>query len=244
MKKSILKSTLLTGFLMAGIGQSWADEESESKGKWSGSGQLGLTSTSGNSDTESIAAGLKIKYETGNWINDMGLDILQASSNDVDTAERFIITSKTGYKFSEKNYTFYGTRYENDNFTGFDYVNTSSAGWGHKFKDTDKNRLITEIGLGYKIEALDIDRRENTGLAFTGKLDYMRQLTETMTFENFTTLESTDDNTFVQNDAGFSFKVNAKFAVKLVHQLRHNTDVPAGRNNTDTLVSANLVYDF
>ena len=104
--------------------------------------------------------------------------------------------------------------------------------------------MITEIGLGYKIEALDIDRQENSGLAFTGKLDYMRQLTETITFENFTTLESTEDNTFIQNDAGISFKVNNKFAVKLVHQLRHNTDVPAEVKNTDTLVSANLVYDF
>ena len=244
MKKSIFKSTLLTGLLMTGIGQTWADDKSENKGIWSGSGQLGLTSTSGNSDTESITAGLKIKYETGNWINDMGLDILQASSNDVDTAERYIITSKTGYKLSENNYVFYGTRYENDNFTGFDYVNTTSAGWGHKFKDTDTRRLITEIGLGYKIEALDIDRQENSGLAFTGKLDYMRQLTETITFENFTTLESTEDNTFIQNDAGISFKVNNKFAVKLVHQLRHNTDVPAEVKNTDTLVSANLVYDF
>ena len=61
MNKSMFKSTFLTGLLLTGIGQTWAGDKSENKGIWSGSGQLGLTSTSGNSDTENITAGLKIK---------------------------------------------------------------------------------------------------------------------------------------------------------------------------------------
>ena len=121
---------------------------------------------------------------------------------------------------------------------------TSGFGWGHKFHDTETSKLITELGLGYKTEAIDIDRSETNGLALLGKLDYMRQLSETTSFENLTTLESTDDNTFIQNDAGFSFKVSSKFKVKLAHQYRRNTDVPVGIEKTDTLVSANLVYDF
>lgn len=240
----MIKSILLSGLILTSIGQAIAEEESKSKYKWSGSGKLGLTVASGNSDTESLTAGLKIKLETGKWISDVELNILKASSSGIDTAERFILASKTGYKFNEKNYLYYGSRYENDNFTGYDYVMTSGVGWGHKFSDTDTDRLITEVGLGYKTEALDIDRTENTGLAILGKLDYMRQLTDTMNFENETTLESTDDNTFIQNDAGFSFKISDKFKLKLSHQYRHNTDVPVGTENTDTLISANLVYDF
>lgn len=220
------------------------DEQEKSKYKWSGSGQLGFTSTSGNSDTENITAGLKIVLETGKWISDVGLNVLSASSDGVDTADRYILTSKTGYKFSEKNYFYYGSRYENDNFSGFDYTMTSGLGWGHKYIDTESKRIITEIGIGYKTEALDVDRSETNGMAFLSKLDYMRQLSESMSFENLTTLESTQDNTFIQNDAGLSFKINSKFKVKLAHQYRHNTDVPIGIDSTDTLVSANLVYDF
>ncbi|VAW33836.1 hypothetical protein MNBD_GAMMA01-2088 [hydrothermal vent metagenome] len=238
------KSILITGLLLNSIGYVHANDASESDSNWSGSGYLGLTTTSGNSDTESITAGLKLKHETDKWISDLGLDILRASADGTDTAERFIISSKTGYKIDDNDYIFYGSRYENDNFTGFDYTITTGVGWGHKFVDTDTSRIITEIGLGYKIEALDIDRSENSGAAIIGKLDYMRQLTDTMTFENITLLEATSDNTFIQNDAGFSFKVNDKFAVKLSHQLRHNTDVPVGTENTDTLFAVNLVYDF
>ncbi len=241
-----MKSNIITALFLFNIAVVSAndEEQSESKYKWSGSGQLGFTSTSGNSDTDNITAGLKIVLETGNWISDVGLNILQASSDGVDTADRYTLNSKTGYKLSEVNYFYYGSRYENDNFSGYDYTMSSGVGWGHKFTDTETNKLISEIGIGYKTEAFDIDRSETHGIAFLGRLDYMRQLSETMTFENLTTLESTQDNTFIQNDAGFSFKVSSKFKVKLAHQYRHNTDVPVGIDSTDTLVSANLVYDF
>ncbi len=238
MKKTILclaMANLSTATVMA--------EESEGA-KWSGTGQLGFSMTSGNSDTENLSAGLAVKRETEKWVSDLSLDLLRASSNDVDTAERFTINTKTGYKFDDNDYIYYGTRYDNDNFSGFDYTMTTSVGWGHKFHDSEESRLITEAGIGYKTEALDIDRTENNGAVFTGKLDYMRQITETTQFIDVLVVEAGEDNTFIQNDLGFSFKVSEKFAVKLAHQYRHNTDAPLGKDSTDTLVSANLVYDF
>jgi len=240
MKRQLIVSALV----LVSVWSANAEDEEKKKYKWSGTGQLGFTSTSGNSNADNITARLAVKVESGKLISDMSISILQASADGVDTADRFIVNSKTGYKYNEKNYFYYGSRYENDNFTGFDYVMTSGVGWGHKFKDTEKMRFITEIGLGYKIEALDIDRSENTGAAFITKLNYMQQLTATTSFENLTTIESTDINTFIQNDAGFSFKVSDKFKVKLAHQFRHNTDVPVNIKNSDSLVSANLVYDF
>ena len=211
---------------------------------WSGTGQLGFSMTSGNSDTENLSAGLKLKRESDKWVSDLSLDLLRASSNDLDTAERYTVNTKTGYKFDENDYAYYGTRYDQDKFSGYDYTITTTVGWGHKVHDNDESRLITEVGLGYKTEALDIDRSENNGMVLAGKLDYMRQLTETVKFEDVLVVEAGDENTFIQNDLGFSFKVSEKFAVKLAHQIRHNTDAPIGKDSTDTLVSANLVYDF
>lgn len=238
MQKSIL-FLAITGVYSSAV----MAEETEGA-QWSGSGQLGFSMTSGNSDTENLSAGLSIKRESAKWVSDMSLDLLRASSNDIDTAERYTVNTKTGYKFDDNDYAYYGTRYDKDNFSGFDYTMTTSIGWGHKFQDDETSRLITDLGLGYKTEAIDIDRSENNGVVLVGKLDYMRQITETTKFEDVLVVEAGDDNTFIQNDLGFSFKVSEKFAVKLAHQYRHNTDAPAGRDSTDTLVSANLVYDF
>lgn len=235
------KTTLITSLLIAGTFQLHAEEND---GTWSGSGQLGFSMTSGNSDTESLNAGLNLKRETERWMHEVSLSALRASSNDLDTAERYALSYTAGYKIDDNDYFYLSTRYEQDNFSGFDYSLAVGPGWGHKFFDDENQRLITEIGIGYKIEALDFDRTENKGAALLGKLDFMRQLTETIKFEDVLIVEATDDNTFIQNDAGFSFKVSDAFSVKLSHQIRHNTDAPLNLDKTDTLVSANLVYDF
>lgn len=235
------KTILMTAIIAAGTysGSTMAEDA-----VWSGSGQLGFSMTSGNSDTENLTAGLAVKRESGKWVSDLNLALLRASNDDVDTAERYTLNTKTGYKFDDNDYIYYGTRWDKDQFSGFDYTITTSLGWGHKFYDDEKKRLITELGIGYKVEAFDVDRSENKGAVLSAKLDYMRQITETTQFENLLIVEAGDDNTFAQNDLGFSFKVSEKFAVKLAHQIRHNTDAPLGKDSTDTLVSANLVYDF
>lgn len=240
MKKTVLALTICA----ASMNSSELMAEETQSAVWSGSGQLGFSMTSGNSDTENLSAGLSLKRESNKWVSDISIDLLRASSDNIDTAERYTVNTKTGYKFDDNDYGYYGTRYDKDNFSGFDYTITTSLGWGHKFFDDENSKLITEVGVGYKTEAIDVDRTENNGMVFVGKLDYMRQITETTKFEDVLVLEAGDDNTFIQNDLGLSFKVSEKFAVKLAHQYRHNTDAPAGRESTDTLVSANLVYDF
>ena len=218
----------------------WAADDSN----WTGTGQLGFSMTSGNSDTENLTAGLKLGRESEQWVNDFSVDLLKASSDDVDTAERFIIGTRNGYKFDANDYVYNNSRYDNDNFSGFDYTVTTSFGWGHEYFDNETSKLVTELGLGYKIEALDVDRSENKGVVFVGKMDYMRQITASTKFIDTLLVEAGDDNTFTQNDAGFQFKVSDRFSVKLAHQFRHNTDAPFGKDSTDTLISANLVYDF
>ncbi len=243
MRTTMKKTLLMTGLLLGSVNLAMADEQKKSI--WAGStGYLGFSTTAGNSDTESLTAGLKVKRETDKWINEIGLDILRASANSLGTAERYVLSSKTGYKLSDDDYVFYGTRYEKDNFSAFDYTITSGVGWGHKFYDEDSKKLITEIGIGYKTVAYDIDRTEDAGIAFTGKMDYMRQITDTMKFIDVLIVESTGDNTFLQNDAGLSLTVSDKVNVNFVYQVKHNTDVPVGFDNTDTLFAINLGYTF
>jgi len=234
-----MKKILVTGLLLSTMGAAVADDSS-----WSGNGQLGFTSTSGNSDTTTLTAGLVGNYEVDKWINSASLNVLRADADGIDTADRYILEGKTGYKFDDNDYVFFNTRYERDSFTAFDYTWTNAVGWGHKFYDNDDKRLITEVGFGHKITAFDIDRSKDSGAVITGKMDYMRKISDNISFDDVLRVEATSNNTFIQNDAGFTFKVSDKMGVKLSHQWRHNTDVPVGTNGTDTLVAASLVYDF
>ncbi|MCX7543919.1 DUF481 domain-containing protein [Marinicella gelatinilytica] len=221
-----------------------AADEDTANGQWSGAGQLGFSMASGNSDNESLTAGLMLERESQKWVNSFNLDVVRASSDGEETAERYTLSSRNGYKFDDNDYIYNNTRYDKDKFSGFDYTITTSFGWGHQFIDSENYKFSTEIGVGYKIEALDVDRTENTGAVVVGKLNYMRALTETMKLSEVLLIESGEDNTFMQNDLGLKFKVNGQFSVKLAHQYRYNTDVAPGKKSYDSLVSANLVYDF
>lgn len=211
---------------------------------WSGKGQLGFAMASGNTETENLNASVDLKRESEKWITEYKLEALLASSDDVDTAERYALSGKTGYKLSDIDNVFYYSRYEQDKFSGYDYTMSAGIGWGHKFYDHETGKLLTELGLGYKVQAVDIDRSEVSGAMLFGKVDFMKKLTDTVVLENVLLVEATEDNTFAQNDLGVSFKVSDSLAVKLAHQIRYNTDTPVGIESTDTLVSANLVYDF
>lgn len=242
MRSQVYKTMLLSSLVLS-LPAMGADEDTNS-GEWSGSGQLGFSMTSGNSDTESLTAGLLLERESRRWVNNLNIDVVRASSDGKDTAERYTLATRNGYKWDDDDYIYNNTRYDKDNFSGFDYTITTSFGWGHQFSDTEDYKFSTEIGIGYKIEALDVDRTENTGAVIVGKLNYMRAITETMKFSEALLVESGEDNTFLQNDLGFKFKVNSQFSVKLAHQYRYNTDVAPGKVSHDSLVSANLVYDF
>jgi len=234
-----MKRNLIAAMALVTAGTTTAAESG-----WSGEGQLGFTYSRGNADTDVINAALTLKKESDQWLHEVGVVALRSRNNGETNAKRYEVQGKSGYKIDENDYVYGSIRYDHDSFSGFDYTYTLGAGWGHIFFQNDNQHLITEIGVGYKKTAFDVDRRTNSEAVALGKMDYARKITETVSFTDILIIEAGADNTFIQNDAGFSFKVNEAMSVKLAHQWRHNTDVPQGLKKTDTLFSANLVYGF
>jgi len=92
------KTVLVSGLMLALGGPVLAQEEDKI---WSGSGQLGFTMTSGNSDTETLNAGLTIKRETEKWLSEGNLQLLRATDDDETTAESYTLITKTGHKLDD-----------------------------------------------------------------------------------------------------------------------------------------------
>ncbi len=234
-----MKKNLIAAMALIAAGTATAAENG-----WSGEGQLGFTYARGNADTDVINAALTLKKESEQWLHEIGIVALRAKNNGEINAKRYEVQGKSGYKIDENDYVFGSVRYDHDSFTGFDYTYTLGLGWGHIFFENEDQHLITELGLGYKVTAIDIDRSEENETVAIGKLDYERKLTDTVSFTDVLLVEAGSNNTFIQNDAGFSFKVSESMDVKLAYQWRHDSEVPEGFDKTDTLFSANLVYGF
>lgn len=227
---------------------------------WTGTGELGLALARGNARSENLNAKLDFGKEDAQWKHDFHVAALRGKgevTGDFDgdgveeesfelNANRYEAAASSGYKFDESNYVVGALRYENDDFSAFDYQATASVGYGHKFINNDRTGLLTEIGPGFR-RSRDAETGEvETGAIARGLVDFKHKLTDNTELFNTLLVEAGSDNTYLQDDFGVAVAMNEHFALKAGLQVRHNTDVDedAGVEKTDTLTTVNLVYSF
>ncbi len=208
---------------------------------WKPAAELGLVVTTGNSDTTNINGKLALHGEDEQWIHDLGALYVRGETDDEVTANRYELSGRSGYKFSDRSYVFGSLRYENDDFAAFDYQAVASIGYGYFAIKSELTTLLFEIGPGYRKARL-VDGTDDTGAILRGMADYKHQFTDTTSFFDTLLVEAGSDNTFVQNDIGIQVAINKTLALKAALQARHNTDVLDGIDKTDTLTTINLVW--
>jgi len=223
---------------------SMADGEEAPDYGWSGKGELGFVMSSGNSDTQSLNAALEFVYTSVKWVHHLSAAALNSENNGDKTANRYGFGVQSDYKLSEKSYVFGALRYEKDDFSAYEDQTTATLGYGRILLDNDRHKLKVEAGAGYREASVAATGETEKGAVARGVLDWAWQLTPSTSLGERFLVEAGSDNTYLQNDLGLSVAINSRLAVKLGYQVRHNTDVPSGVDKTDTLTSANLVYNF
>ena len=221
---------------------------------WTGKGEAGLVVSSGNTETETANAKVALAREAGKWKNGFGLAGLYASDEDGRTAQRWEALTQTDYNFTDRTFWFGAARYEDDEFSGFEYQATASTGLGRKFINSDTTKFIGTAGVGYKFfETRDVvddagvlitPGDNDSEVIFRGTLDFEHKFTDTTSVIDKFIVESGADNTYVQNDVSLQVKMTDVLALAVGYSVRHNTDPPAGFEETDTLTTLNLVYEI
>lgn len=123
MKKILLGASclLLTQPLLA---------EEEITYGWSGTASAGITITTGNTETQNIAADAYIQNEQVKWRHNYFANILQTEEDDNKTGDRFMVGYKADYKLSDVSYIWGEGRYEEDKFSSYDNQMIASTGYG------------------------------------------------------------------------------------------------------------------
>jgi putative salt-induced outer membrane protein len=222
-----------------------------------GTGELGLAVSRGNTEAENFNAKLSLVQEADDWTHKFGLSALRARNRialvDEDgaverryelSANRYQLNASSAYNMNPRASWVGALRYENDDFAAFAHQTTFSLGFGYKLVDNERTTLQTEIGPGYRRARRRDDGATESDLILRGLVDYKQALTATTTLTNTLLFESGADNTFAQNDFGVSVAMNSRLALKAGLQLRHNTEVEATTKRTDTLTTVNLVYSL
>ncbi|MCU0757708.1 MAG: DUF481 domain-containing protein [Steroidobacteraceae bacterium] len=212
--------------------------------QWKGKGEVGIVFARGNADTDTANVKLDTSREVDRWKHAFGVAALRATNAGVKTAERYGAAWQSDYKLTERSFWFGGLRYEQDEFSGFDYQASASTGYGYKFVDTERTKFSGQAGVGYRRLKLTPTGETQGDAIFRGDLKFEHALTATTKILDTFVVEAGANNTFVSNVLALQVKMSDKFALSVGLDVRHNTDPPAGLQNTDTLTTVNLVYAF
>lgn len=246
--KSRIKVCALTGALLLSPGLLLAQAapaapEAPVYG-WSGKGEFGLVSTTGNTDTSSLNLGLEFMYNSEKWRHTFSAAALKSKDSGETTAKRWSVGEQSDYKLSEKSYVFGAVRYDNDDFSAYSDQGTASVGYGRQVLDTEKQKLKLEAGVGYRTATVAATDEEENGVIFRGLADWLWQITPSTSLGDRFLVEAGSDNTYIQNDLALTVAINSRFALGLNYQVRNNSEVPPGVDKTDTQTSVNLIYNF
>jgi len=228
--------------------------------EWTGRGELGASLASGNSENESLNAALEVKNTNDQWTHTLGFAGNYANDGNDTTAQRWEVRGQSDYRFTDRAYAFGAGRYENDEFSAFEYQSSLAAGLGYKLIEDERTRLWIQGGPGYRFArrrgpCLDATPPENSfdcnnfapgdsenSLIFRGDVGLDYQLTETTKLVDRFLVEAGSDNTYLQNDFGVEVTITGALGLRVGFQVRHNTDVEPGIEKTDTLTTIGLIY--
>jgi putative salt-induced outer membrane protein len=269
-----MKKTLIAGLLLAAFASFAAQAQDTatdptSNGGWSGSGEFGFASATGNSRSQNVNAKLGLNQENEQWKNSFFIDALRSKSQQTvvdsagNTVEQFNTTANrydggasVGLKLDPRSYIVGAARYEHDDFGANLWQGIVSLGYGYIALKDERNELSFEIGPGYKrYRPADVDvvvdgvlvpqhQPSQSEVVARGLVNYKYKLTANTAFEDTFLMEAGSKNTYLQNDAGLAVSMTKKLALKVGFQVRHNSDVLPGTKKMDTLTTTNLVYSF
>nr|WP_262411501.1 DUF481 domain-containing protein [Halomonas utahensis] len=242
----VQRSLLVTGIAVALAAPAVAQESDE----WSGSVELGLVETSGNTEETTVSGEADVTRDWNDWRQNVLLQSRYAEQGGERTAERYSASTQLDYKFNPNDFVFVRGRYSNDDFSGYQFQASTSAGYGRRLWSEGDSHFDLSSGLGYRYSKFD-EREPGEGDEREGAIgrlagDFRYQLSETAHFrqEAETEVSLDDGEAMSRSVTSLQANVNSSLALKLSYTVEHDSNPPEDTERTDTITAVTLLYGF
>jgi putative salt-induced outer membrane protein YdiY len=214
--------------------------------RWERSAELSMVATGGNTETQTIGAGMAVTWRPGVWTTRSRASFVRSVTDDELTAESLVSEIRQSRTLTPRADVFARAEYLVNRFAGIGDRITAEGGFGWLLLQRPAHSIKIDGGAGLTHES----RLAGESLTFASATVtslYKWQLSATTTVNEEATL-STDvaepANWRVQNGLNLSHNLTRILTVRISHELKHvNRPVP-GFRKTDTVVSAALVTKF
>jgi len=211
--------------------------------KWSGSISAGLTSTHGNTSTDTTNASVNLTKRTEKDRTLLTADYAKGRQENPDTGEKITTEdwwrtrAKYDYFFSKKFYGYLDGRYEKDRIAELDRRVILGGGVGYQWVESEEMNFSTEVGLATLYEKFNNQTDSQSNLSAQLGYHFDRKLPAGLKFINDLTYYPSTENlsdyyltTTAELRAPFSERMFTNFKVIFDYDA-----TPAeGKGSTDT----------
>ena len=209
--------------------------------------ELGYIQTDGNTKTKTFNLDANAKKAWGKHQTSLKLDGQYGSADDKENKKKYLIEGNYDYAFT-KTFAFnYLIGYKSDIYSGFDYQFYTGPGAKYQAIKNDKHDLSFTANILYsqdKYYPVD-ETNDYTGYRAQGvynwnivnNLKFTQELALRGDFDN-------SDNYFATSKTAFTTKISDIFSAGISYKIDYVNTPPAGKDNKDTTLTANLIMDY
>lgn len=220
---------------------------------WSGTLSLGATWTAGNTETETVTGAFNSERrgEKDRWTFDAFVNY--GSTTDTATDVKSTTTNNSGgsakydYFQSEKLF-YYGTGSGKvDHVATLNLRTVLGAGLGYQWKETEKVKWATDLGLSWVDEDFEDNSADASFLAARLGSNLAYQISKTSVFEQVTeVLPSLEDSNdlIAKLDNRLKLNITGKWIAQIQYVLDFDGSVPDGKKETDHRVVLSVGWSF
>ncbi|MFT4671369.1 MAG: putative salt-induced outer membrane protein [Pseudohongiellaceae bacterium] len=237
MKNPILMGSSILAVLLST--QSFAQRENGVNSKL----ELGIIQTTGNTEDESFKVKGGVELVKDAWDYAWSVDAFRSSRQNQLTAQRFYTIGSADYQLSEVSFVEGRLAYEDDRFSGYDSQTDASINYGRSLlTNIDNMNLNITTGIGLRRSLSEQENFDEVILRLAG--DYKWDVSENALFNQLLSAEAGDQTSIYRLESSIETNIVENLSLKFTFNVKHQSEVPIGREKTDTATSVTLVMNF
>jgi putative salt-induced outer membrane protein len=237
MKNPILMGSSILAVLLST--QSFAQRENGVNSKL----ELGIIQTTGNTEDESFKVKGGVELVKDAWDCAWSVDAFRSSRQNQLTAQRFYTIGSADYQLSEVSFVEGRLAYEDDRFSGYDSQTDASINYGRSLlTNIDNMNLNITTGIGLRRSLSEQENFDEVILRLAG--DYKWDVSENALFNQLLSAEAGDQTSIYRLESSIETNIVENLSLKFTFNVKHQSEVPIGREKTDTATSVTLVMNF
>jgi putative salt-induced outer membrane protein YdiY len=213
---------------------------------WDVSAAIGLTLTSGNSDTLNVNGNVQATRKWGgkNELN-LGADVAYGESDGEKNVDSYGGYAQYNRLFTERIFAYARVQGLHDGIADLDYRITLSPGVGYYFIKNEKTSLRGEVGPGYVFESQAGEENDYMTIRFAERWD-QKVNDHVKLWQGVEYLPDVEDwSRYVVNfEIGVEIQITKHLSERTYFQDIYNSDPAPDRDNNDLKLVAALAYKF